>query len=163
MIYSVRVTASALNVRREPNTDAEVLSRVKKGQSLGVLASDESWARVRLDGGETGWVAVRFVAREGEKTASKKKAKKGCPADSDFAFLETPTLAFSDSSAHGLVVVDATVDTKGNVIATKLISNSTGDEALGILAVREIKAAKFAAPIRNCVPRTFIFTYRRTY
>jgi uncharacterized protein YgiM (DUF1202 family) len=162
VIGTVQVNASALNVRSEPSTDAEVLAQVKRGTRLDVLAADESWTRVRLADGRKGWVASRFVAVPGAK-ASAPPRRKGCPPDSDFAFTETPTLAFSDSGAHGLVVVEATVNTKGVVTATKLVSNTTGDEALGFLAAREIKSAKFSPPIRNCVPREFIFTYRRTF
>lgn len=164
VIGSVKVNASALNVRREPSTEAEVILQAKRGQTLAVLSEDESWTKVRLENGESGWVSSRFVVPAGAKTAGKKaKGKKGCPADSDFAFVETPTLAFSDSGAHGLVVVEATVNTKGNVTATKVLSNSTGDEALAFLAAREIKSATFTPPIRSCVPRAFIFTYRRTF
>jgi outer membrane biosynthesis protein TonB len=71
--------------------------------------------------------------------------------------------SFSDSGSHGVVVVDATVNTSGDVTATKLVSNTTGDEALAFLTEREIKSAKFVAPIRNCVPRAFIFTYTRSF
>jgi TonB family protein len=169
VIGTVKVTASALNVRKEASTDAEVVVQVKKGQQLAVLEEGESWMRVKLENGDIGWVASRFVSRGGEKAAAKgkgrgkSKAKSGCPADSDFAFLETPTLAFSDSGAHGTVVVDATVNTAGKVTSTKVLSNSTGDESLAFLAEREIKSATFAPPIRNCVPRAFIFTYRRSY
>jgi len=160
VIGTVKVTASALNVRADASTDAEVLAQVKKGQSLSVLREDESWVKVRLADGSTGWVASRFVSR-GETT--KKTKKGGCPPDSDYAFTETPLPAFSDSGAHGIVVVEANVNTKGAVTATKVVSNSTGDEALAFLTQREIQAAKFSPPIRNCVPRAFIFTYRRTF
>jgi TonB family protein len=156
---SVTVLASALNVRREPSTDAEVVRQLKKGAVLGVVRSEDGWVRVRLDDGTFGWVAERFVGRPGVK--AKKTGK--CPADSDFAFEETPTLAFSDSGAHGMVVVEAKVDVKGVVTGTKVVSNSTGDQALAFLAQREIKSARFSPPIRSCVPRAFIFTYRRTF
>lgn len=162
VIGSVRVTASALNVRREATTDGEVITQVKKGTTLDVLADDDSWTKVRLASGEVGWVASRFVSsgQPAKKTAGKKS---GCPSDSDFAFSETPTLAFSDSGAHGIVVVEASVNTKGSVTGTKVVSNTTGDDALAFLAEREIKGAKFSPPIRNCVARSFIFTYRRTF
>ena len=62
-----------------------------------------------------------------------------------------------------MVTVDAAVDARGNVTSTKLIGNTTGDEALGELAAREIREAKFAPPIRNCVPKAFIFTYKRSF
>lgn len=72
-------------------------------------------------------------------------------------------LSFSDSGAHGAVVVEATVNAKGVVTSTRVISNATGDESLAFLAQKEIRAAKFSPPIRGCVPRAFIFTYRRTF
>lgn len=160
VIGTVRVTASALNVRREASTDGEVLAQVKKGTTLSVLSNDDSWTKVRLASGEVGWVASRFVS-SGNTPAAKRTSKSGC--ESDYAFLETPTLAFSESGAHGIVVVEASVNAKGVVTSTKLVSNSTGDESLAFLAQREIKGAKFSPPIRNCVPRAFIFTYRRTF
>lgn len=164
VIGTVTVTASALNVRREASTEAEVLVQAKKGEKLDVLSRDESWVKVKLAGGESGFVAARFVSDGSTKTktASKKKSG-GCPPDSDFAFTKTPTLAFSDRPAKGQVVVEALVNTKGDVTSTTLVSNTTGDETLAFLAQREIKEAKFSPPIRNCVARNFIFTYRRTY
>ena len=163
VLGTVRVTASALNVRREPNTDGEVITQVKKGTTLEVLSEDDSWTRVKLGSGEVGWVASRFVTSGKESKAAPAKRKSGCPADSDYAFIDTPMLAFSDSGAHGLVIVEANVNTKGTVTSTKVVSNSTGDEALAFLAEKEIKGAKFSPPIRDCVARSFIFTYRRTF
>lgn len=164
VIGSVRVTASALNVRKEASTDAEVVRQVKKGESLSVLREDESWTKVRLASGETGWVASRFVSKgNGAAAPAKKRSRGGCPPDSDYAFAEAPMLTFSDSGAHGVVVVEATVNAKGTVTSTKLVSNGTGDESLAFLAQREIKGAKFSPPIRGCVARAFVFTYRRTF
>lgn len=165
VIGTVRVMASALNVRARASTDSEVISQVKKGTSLSVLSEDDSWTKVRLANGEVGWVASRFVSSASQSAApqARRRAKGGCPPDSDYAFVETPTLAFSDRGAHGIVVVEASVSAKGTVTATKVLSNSTGDEALAFLAEREIKGAKFSPPIRNCVARSFVFTYRRTF
>ena len=160
VIRTVRVTASALNVRAEPSTDAAILTQAKRGQTFELLRENDAWVKVRLASGETGWVAARFVS-SGKKTTTTRKG--GCPPDSDYAFAETPMLAFSDSGARGIVVVEANVNARGIVTATKLVSNGTGDEALAFLAEREIKGAKFSPPIRNCLPRAFVFTYRRTF
>jgi uncharacterized protein YgiM (DUF1202 family) len=161
---SVRVTASALNVRREPSADAEVIAQVMKGTELGVLRSEESWMKVRLADGSVGWVAERFVSFGGAAQKKRMTAKRGtCPADSDFAFLETPTVAFSEIGAHGLVVVEASVNTKGMVTSTNVISNATGDESLAFLTEREIRSAKFSPPIRDCGPRAFVYTYRKLF
>jgi hypothetical protein len=163
VVGNVRVTASALNVRAEASPEADIVTQVKKGEHLDVLREDESWVKVKLASGETGWVAARFVASNDIAKKQPKMKASGCLPDSDYAFVETPTLAFSDSGAHGSIVVEATVSAKGMVTGTRLVSNDTGDEALAFLAEREIKGAKFSPPIRNCVPRSFIFTYRRTF
>ena len=161
VLRTVRVTASALNVRKEPSGDAEVIAQVKKGTELGVLQDEDGWVKVRVGDGGIGWVAARFVSG-GERVGAAGKTKKG-GCESDYAFEKAPTPSFSEDGAHGLVVVEANVNTKGVVTSTKVISNGTGDEALAFLAEREIKSAKFSPPIRNCVPRAFIFTYRRTF
>jgi TonB family protein len=72
--------------------------------------------------------------------------------------------SFSDQpTPHGVVTVDANVDRDGNVTSTRVISNSTGDQNLAVLAEHEIRVAKFVAPIRRCAPQPFIFTYKRSF
>ncbi len=156
---SVRVSASSLNVRAEASSSAEIVTKVRRGTKLDVLAEENGWIRVRLASGDVGWVSAQHVSR-GDVPA---RRRKGCAPDSDYSFAKTPLPTFSDSGAHGLVVVEATVDAKGNVTSTKVISNSTGDEALAFLTEREIKAARFIAPVRDCVTRSFIFTYKRSF
>jgi uncharacterized protein YgiM (DUF1202 family) len=163
VIGTVRVTASSLNVRSAASTEAEVLVQVKRGTSLDVLSEDASWVKVRLASGERGWVAARFVSRGGESPRKRKAPRGKCPPDSDYAFDEPPLLAFSEGGAHGLVVVEANVNAQGRVTSTKLVSNATGDETLAFLAQKELRAATFVPPIRDCLPRAFVFTYRRTY
>lgn len=106
--------------------------------------------RVRLAGGGMGWIAQSLVARP-------------CPADSEMRFLVTPTPSLVERPVHGLVVVEASVDARGVVTATRLVSNDTGDPALGPLVEREIRGAKFAPPVRNCAPKAFVYTYKRTF
>jgi len=166
VIGLARVVTNTLNVRSAPSLDGEILTQVKKGERLSVLQNGEDWLRIKLDDGTVGWVSRALIAVDGQ-SASKKAAAKprrgGCPPDSDFTFAKTPTPSFSDSAKHGLVVVEAYVNTKGDVTSTKVVSNTTGDESLAFLAQREMKQSKFVVPIRNCVPREFIFTYRRSF
>jgi len=167
VIGTARVVTNTLNVRRDPSLDGEILTQVKKGERLSMLQDGESWIRIRLADGTTGWVSRSLIAIDGEKIAKVSKPRvKGCPPDSDFHFAKMPTPAFYDESSspkHGLVVVDAYVNAKGDVVSTKVVSNTTGDEALAFLAQREMKESKFVAPVRNCVTREFIFTYRRSF
>jgi len=154
---TVYVTASTLNVRREPSANSDVIGQVKRGQMLTVIESTQGWVSVRLPDQRGGWVSQKHVS------ATPPVARKGCAPDSDFRFASTPTPDLRPTDKHGLVVVDATVDVSGNVTSTKVVSNGTGDAALGAQAEREIRSARFVAPVRDCAPRAFIFTYKRTF
>lgn len=158
-----RVTATALNVRADSTTDSDALTMVRRGDTLNLIEEKDGWYRIRLASGQTGWVSARYVSRGSEMPAPVARRRKGCPPDSDFAFEKSPMPSFSDRGAHGLVVVEANVATSGVVTSTRLISNATGDESLGELARREIQQATFVAPVRNCTPRPFIFTYKRAF
>ena len=162
VIGTAHVTTQTLNVRSAPSLDGEIVTHVKKGDKVSMLESGENWIRVRIDDGTIGWVSRPLVAIDGQK-AVKVAKKNSCPADSDFQFANGPKPSFSENGAHGIVVIDVNVNTKGDVMSTKVLSNSTGDEALAFLAEREMKATKFIAPIRNCISRAFIFTYKRTF
>ena len=155
-IGTVRVTATTLNVRREASASSEVVAQVRKGERLALLTSGDQWHRVRLGNGAIGFVSVDHVIREGT-------ARRGCAPDADFQFVKTPTPDLREGAAHGIVTVDANVDTRGNVTSTRIVGNTTGDDSLGALAEREIRGAKFSPPIRNCVAKAFIFTYKRSF
>jgi TonB family protein len=165
-IGTVRVNASALNIRSEPSMSGEVLAQVDRGNDLPLLEAGESWMMVRLPDGRTGWAASRFLLRDGEKPVSPAQSRGNCPPDSDFAFASAPTPTFSDwelRADRGTVVVEVHVDAEGKVTSTKVIGNTTGDEALASRAEQEIASATFIAPVRNCVPIAFIYTYERSF
>jgi TonB family protein len=163
---NVYVTASVLNVRMEATTRSEVVTTARRGEKLEVIDPPDSsgaWIRVETASGARGWVAAQHVSSSAPRAARSARRRRGCRPDSDYRFVKTPTPRFSDSGAHGLVVVEANVDASGVVRSTNVISNSTGDEALGVLAEREIRDARFEAPVRDCAPRAFIFTYKRSF
>lgn len=162
-IGTVRVTTATLNVRKEPSTTADVLAQVKKGDKLALLATRADWSNVRTADGTTGWVASKLVSNDLVAAAAPRR-RGSCPPDSDYHFTKAPLPSFSDNSTvHGIVTVEADVNTRGDVTATRILSNTTGEEAMGKIAEREIKSAKFAPPVRNCVLKAFIFTYKRSF
>jgi uncharacterized protein YgiM (DUF1202 family) len=161
-VGTVRVTATTLNVRKEPATTGEVIVQVKKGDKLALLATRAAWSNVRLADGTTGWVSSKLVSSDAAASTSRRRGN--CTPDSDYRFVQAPVPSFSDNSTvHGIVTVEANVNPQGVVMSTKVVSNTTGDEAAAVLAEHEIRKAKFAPPVRNCVPKAFIFTYTRTF
>ena len=158
------MTSATLNVRRDPSTAGEVVAQVKKGERLALLANRGEWSNVRLNDGTTGWVLSKLVSDATSSTASASRRRGGCPPDADFHFIQAPLPAFNDNqTAHGVVTVEVNVDTRGLVTSTQMISNTTGEPSLATLAEREIRNAKFAPPVRGCVAKAFIYTYKRTF
>lgn len=127
---------------------------------MALIADSGDWLRVKLNDGTSGWVSSQLVVREG---AAARPRRSGCAPDSDYSFVNAPRPSFAENGPHGMVVIEASVDARGIVTATRVVSNDTGDGSLAGLAEREIRAAKFAPPIRNCVPKAFFFTYKRAF
>ncbi len=162
-VGNVRVITATLNVRREPATSAEVVAQVKRNERLVLLATRGDWSNVRLADGTRGWVSSKLVTSDVPANVASRR-RGNCLPDSDYRFTLAPVPSFSDTqTAHGVVTVDANVDPRGIVTTTRLVSNTTNDASLGALAEREIRNAKFAAPVRNCEPKAFIFTYKRSF
>ena len=159
---SARVAATALNVRAEPSPDADVLTTLRRNDSLTLLEERNGWFSVKLASGQTGWVSSQYVSR-GDAPLQAPRRRGGCAPDADYAFEKAPTPSFSESGAHGMVIIEASVNTNGDVTSTRIMSNTTADTALAALAEREIRSAKFIAPVRNCVPQRFVFTYKRAF
>ncbi len=44
------VTADVLNVREKPTTESKVVEKVKNGQELKVINTEDGWSKIELDG-----------------------------------------------------------------------------------------------------------------
>ena len=162
-ISSGRVNASTLNVRSEPSLQGDVIGHARRGERVTILGESGEWIRVRTGAGEVGWVSSQHVARDDASAPSSRARRGGCPPDSDYRFVSAPRPSFNEDGPHGVVTIEASVNAQGTVTSTKVVSNTTGADAFAAIAAREVTAAKFAPPVRNCVTRAFIFTYRRAF
>lgn len=149
---NVRVTAAKLNVRAEPSVESAIVGSLRRGDRVGLIRAEDGWSRVRLTNGVDGWVSAKHVRRE-----------KACPADRDFRMVEPPEITFTDTASHGVVTVEVEVSPVGKIVRTKVTSNSTGEPVLASIAEKEIRSAKFAAPIKDCKPQRFIYVYRKNF
>ena len=152
----VRVTGSRLNVREAPGTDRRTVAKVKKGERLEVIAEEGKWLQVKFGKDKTGWVHSDYVARQAPDAP--------CLADkSEAELLTEPTLSFSSGPTLGKVVIEASVDSHGEVVATKLVENSTGDPGLAQFAEGEVRKLRFSPPIQQCRPVPFTYVYTRAF
>jgi uncharacterized protein YgiM (DUF1202 family) len=56
-----KVKASSLNVRSGASTSYKMIGRLKKGTAVYVVATNGTWAKIRVKSGKTGYVAVRYI------------------------------------------------------------------------------------------------------
>ncbi|QHE53099.1 SH3 domain-containing protein [Pontibacillus sp. HMF3514] len=70
---TVTVQTPILNVRSEGNLGSQVIAQVKKGDKLPFLQEKEAWYQIKLDNGQTGWVANWLVERDSVSTSNSKE------------------------------------------------------------------------------------------
>lgn len=60
---SAKITTEVLNVRSGPNTDTEIIDKVKKGEKVTVLLSKSfnEWLAIQLDNGTTGYISSDYA------------------------------------------------------------------------------------------------------
>lgn len=148
----VWVTGSSLNVREGAGTAHTIVRRARRGERLEVVGEEGDWLKVQLGSEKTGFVHGKFVSRNDP-----------CPADKNTAeILNEPDVVLRPAGV-GRVVLEATVSLHGEVTSVKLVENSTGSEEFRRQAEGELRALRFAPPIRNCKPRSFIYVYSRAF
>jgi len=55
------VTSRSANLRARPGTGSRVVGKLEQHEIVRTLGSQGSWAHVRREGGQTGWVAKRLT------------------------------------------------------------------------------------------------------
>ena len=58
--YVVKVTADVLNVRKEPNANATVVTTVKKGQAYTIVAESNGWGLLKS---QVGWISLSYTTK----------------------------------------------------------------------------------------------------
>jgi len=70
---TVTVQTPILNVRSEGTLGSQVINQVNQGDELTFLQEKEAWYQVKLDNGQTGWVANWLVEKGDVSESSSKK------------------------------------------------------------------------------------------
>ena len=56
------VTASRLNFREQPSASAETIGRLKRGEIVTVLNTEDGWAKARWEG-KTGYLSCEYLEK----------------------------------------------------------------------------------------------------
>jgi uncharacterized protein YgiM (DUF1202 family) len=147
------VGAPELNVREQPNDTAPILATYQNGEAVSILVDKGEWVEVRT-GDRAGWARKADLG-----TATAKAADEENPQPK-FRIMPLPVSA---PSAHGEIYIEADVNSDGEVVATRLIVNSTGSPALAAQNEGALRYAKFYPIIRKNQRQPFKYYHRVTY
>ncbi|HEX2122967.1 MAG TPA: SH3 domain-containing protein [Thermoanaerobaculia bacterium] len=147
------VGAPELPVREQPNETAPVIATYQNGEAVSVLAERGEWAEVRT-GSRSGWVRMSDLTNA-EAIAQQDKAP-----EPKFRIMPLPVSA---PSAQGEIYIEADVNTDGDVVNTRLITNTTGSAALAAQNESALRAAKFHPIVIKNERQPFKYYHRVTY
>jgi uncharacterized protein YgiM (DUF1202 family) len=127
------VTAPGMRVHAKPDDASAVTSNYENGEAVSVLAKQGEWVEIRT-GDASGWA---HAADLGSGAEAKEQAENPTPRFQKFA---SPV---ANPGVHGEIYFEADVNTEGEVVAVRTISNTTGSDALASQNAAALKAAKF--------------------
>jgi SH3-like domain-containing protein len=58
--YTVKITTSALNVRKEPNANATITTTVKEGQVFTIVEEKDGWGKLKSG---AGWINLSYTKK----------------------------------------------------------------------------------------------------
>jgi uncharacterized protein YgiM (DUF1202 family) len=142
-----------LNVREQANDTAPVIATYQNGEAISILVDKGEWVEVRT-GDRAGW------AKKSELTTAAGKAEQTTNLQPKFRVMPLPVSA---PSAHGEIYIEADVNTDGDVVNTRLITNTTGSTALAAQNEQALRSAKFYPIIVKNERQPFKYYHKVTY
>ena len=79
------VNVNSLNIRATNSTQAEIIGKLSKGQSVEVIEVSEAWTKITVNG-KTGYVATRYLIAEKPTTIKKAPTVLICGSSSSVAY-----------------------------------------------------------------------------
>jgi TonB family protein len=148
------VGPAKVSVRSQPSSSAPEIAAFERGESVSILAKSGSWAEVRVADG-SGWIPVGDLVT----TVQQEKIE----ADNTTPHFITPPPAVTDLGVHGEIVLEANVNSDGDVTSVRVIRNSTGSPGLAFKNSEALKRAKFTPVVRGGRHESFIYEHRVSY
>lgn len=147
------VGAPELPVREQANDTAAIITTYSNGEAVSVLSEKGEWVEVRT-GSSAGW------AKKSDLTTAAGKADAEENPQPKFRVMPLPVSA---PSAKGEIYIEADVNTDGDVVSTRIITNTTGSAALGSQNENALKRAKFYPSVVKGERRRVLYYHRVTY
>jgi uncharacterized protein YgiM (DUF1202 family) len=147
------VGAPELNVHEKASDASAVLATYQNGEAVSVLAEKGEWVEIRTGDG-SGW------AKAEELTTAEGKTEQEDNPQPRFRVMPLPVSA---PSARGEIYFEADVNSDGEVISVKTLSNTTGSDALAAQNGAALRSARFFPIVKDGSRKPFKYYHKVTY
>ncbi|MGH9459309.1 MAG: hypothetical protein ACRD2J_16865, partial [Thermoanaerobaculia bacterium] len=107
---------------------------------------------------QTGWVPTADLTTQAPPSGDVRVGGMPIPQ-----FRVPPAPVFSPTGASGQIVLEANVNSSGDVLSVRVLRNTTGREDLALKNIEELKRAKFYPLVRGGGRQPFIYEHRVSY
>jgi TonB family protein len=147
------VGVPSMRIYAQANTGAEPITQYGYQETVSILSRNGEWAEVRTVDG-SGWALAKELISAAE---ADKLSKETAPR------FMTPPTAIPHAGTRGEIVLEAKVNTDGDVIDVKAVSNSTGNGALSTANAEALKQAHFYPMVQKGQRVTFFYQHHIYY
>jgi TonB family protein len=147
------VGASKAEVRKTANDDAEVIATYPNGEAVSVLARQGQWTEIRT-GDRSGWARSADLL---DATAANAQAN-----DTTVRF-RRPPMPVAANGARGEIHLEASVNSDGDVVDVKVVTNTTGSQTLLERNIDALRRAQFEPMMQKGERKGFTYDHRATY
>ncbi|HUO85367.1 MAG TPA: SH3 domain-containing protein [Thermoanaerobaculia bacterium] len=147
------VAVPELQVREQPRADAAQVTIYRNGEPVSVVSVRGEWTEVFLGSGGTGWARTAELSETRESVTSRSQPR----------FRTPPSPVFSPTRVSGQIVLVASVNTAGEVVSVRTVSNTTGSALLEQKNVEELKKALFYPLMEGGSAKPFVYEHRVSY
>ncbi len=147
------VGAPTLDIHSKANDASTTLGKFQNGEAVSVLAKQGDWVEVRFGDG-SGWVHAGDLVSPAERKEAEENPRPK---------FQTPPMPVSAPSAHGEIYLEADVNTDGDVTGARILSNTTGSEALAVGNLNALLRAKFQPIVVKGERKSFKYYHHVSY
>lgn len=145
------VRAPALIIHGRPSDAAPVVTKYQNGEAVDVLSRRGGWTEIRIASG-SGWVHAADVGPAAPARVDDTKPR----------FRREPA-PVTEPGAHGEMVLEASVNSDGDVVAVRVVRNTTGSHGLEAKNVNSLQQALFEPMVRHGQRTPFTYEQRVQY
>lgn len=140
-------------VRERPEDAAPEIAKFLSGESVSVLSEKGDWVEVRSGIG-SGWVKKADLT-----TADEAQREQENPTPR----FRVPPSPVTSPGTKGSIYIEASVNTSGDVVATRVLENTTGQPDLAERNAAALRMAKFHPIVQKGRKTPFLYYYRVDY